>query len=88
MGSIPIARSIFGCLPLTFVLSEAFAQFFVPMRRCASTSVTRFGILRMKNEALVAGPPTREIQRQCCVFVRQSTKYSDGRAEALALQYY
>ena len=34
------------------------------------------------------GPPTREIQRQGRVFVRQSTKYANGRAKAVALQYY
>jgi hypothetical protein len=34
------------------------------------------------------GPLTREIQRQGRVFVRQSTNYANGRAKAVALQYY
>jgi hypothetical protein len=88
LGSIPIARSTFRCVPLAFVLGGHSRGSPFPKSRCAPIPVTRFAILTMQNRTLVARPPKSEIQREGCLFVRQSTNYWGGRAKAIALQYY
>ena len=74
--SIPIARSTFRCFPLAFVLGEAFARSSVSKASMRPNSSHSLRILRMQNGTSVAAPPTSEIQRQGCAFVRQSTNYS------------